>query len=189
MNYKKLNIDDKLLEEIISVAYGDASFLTKRKVMKLAEKEIEIKNLLDEYQQAAVEVHSIQPNECPADIVSGVFNKTGNNKKAKRNIVLDLFMIYFRRPAASAFAAAVLVLAIVTSIIFENNSNQISHEELLQADRQVRQSLAIVSKIFKRSEILIQNQVFSTRVGQPLQKGVEEISNLFNSEKKNEKHN
>ena len=64
MNYKKSSkISKELLERIISVAYGSASFLEKRRINKLASESETIKKLLEEYKRTANAVHSIPKEE------------------------------------------------------------------------------------------------------------------------------
>ena len=71
-------MNDKLLEKIISVAYGDASFIDKIKIQRLAKKNKEVKELWESYRQTAAEVHKLKEEECPNELLVAIENKTMN---------------------------------------------------------------------------------------------------------------
>lgn len=180
MNYKKpFNIDENLYNEIVSVAYGDANYLIKRKILKLSKQYQNVKELLDEYSTTANLVHSIPQNECPDELVKSVLNKT-KTVSTKPSFFEQLSWVYLKRPAISGFAVFLLFGAIFTSVFIKNSDEELSHKELLLAEQQVKQSLAIVGRVLKKSEFIIEDQVFNTNVGQPLKKGVEKLSDLLN---------
>ena len=56
------NIDEKLLDKIIAVAYSDAALYDRLVVWLNSKSDPEIKKLLDEYKLTAASVHSRRPH-------------------------------------------------------------------------------------------------------------------------------
>ena len=81
------NISDKLLERIISVAYGDSGWLEKIIINRKAKSNPEILQLLEEYKLTADSVHRIKQSEVPESVMDLVHAKT--------NLKNDAPMVYF----------------------------------------------------------------------------------------------
>ena len=73
-------MNEKLLNRIISVAYGDADFFEKLKIYFLAAGNSEVKRLLSEYKATAKAVHKLEQEECPQEILARVKNNTLNKE-------------------------------------------------------------------------------------------------------------
>lgn len=168
---------EELLNKIISVAYGDANLIDTIKIRRLAEKDAEVKKVLEEYSRTAENVHSIELEEYPIDKLPNTFPKTES-----RNLLWDLFEIYVKKPATSTAAVTAVLLVIITSIVFNLNSNnrQYTDEELNAAKYQVKQSLAIVSEVFNNTRSKLKNDVLKTRVKKPIQNGFDKFSKIIN---------
>ena len=68
-------------------------------------------------------------------------------------------------------------------------SSQFSQEEIALANKQTKQALAIIGKVFNQTEKAIKKDILAKRVGQPINRGLNIVNDLFNEENKNEKLN
>ncbi|MBL1212253.1 MAG: hypothetical protein HND52_02745 [Ignavibacteriae bacterium] len=192
MNAKKsFEITEELRDKIISAAYGDAGFIDKIKINKLAAKYPEVKILFDEYSTTANAAHSIKLEECPDELLNSVGSKIGVKRENKKSFLFDLYTALFTRPIVSAAAASILVIAIVTSIIFNKNEYQYNYspEEIALADKQVKESLYFVSKIFNKAQTNLTDEILTDRVAKPISKGINLVNDLFIEGDKNENFN
>ena len=81
----------------------------------------------------------------------------------------------------------VILIAAITFSVFNQNdfAPQYTQQEIELADKQTRDALAIVTKIFKSAENKIKED-FNTRVKKPINKGLKIVDDLFTEENKNE---
>ena len=170
-------IDDKYLDKIISVAYGDAGMFDKLLVYSDSQKYPEVKKLLDEYSATADEVNSFANQKCPDDLVKKIGKETIDRRKDKTG----KYSIVFRSPIFSS-AALVFIIAIAALLIFRqpNPEQKFSKAEVLTAEMQVKQSLGLVGKIFKKTQNTISYDVLDKQVVPPIKKGMNAVNNLLN---------
>ena len=76
-----INIDEKLYEKIIAVAYKDASLIDKFIVYRKAKKDPGIQQLLNEFTETAMAVHNIKSDELPDSTIASVKNRMNNIDK------------------------------------------------------------------------------------------------------------
>jgi len=192
MNPKKsFEITEELRDKIISTAYGDSGFIDRLLVNKLARNFPEVKLLLDEYSATARVTHSITTEECPEEVINSVRKKIGLKKEVKKSFFGDLYTALFTRPVVSAAAFTMVVIIVVTSIIFNKNEYQYnySQEEIALADKQVKESLYLVSRIFNKAQTNLTDEILTARVAKPISEGFNLVNDLFNEGDKNEKSN
>jgi hypothetical protein len=178
-------MNDKLLEKIISVAYGESNLIKKIKIRRLANKNPEVKELLENYKRTASEVHKLKEEECPEELLTGIKNKTFNVVKRSNTITADFFSIIYRRPLVSA-ATTIIILVIMLLGIFHNETVQYQYTsaEIALADKQAKQALAIVGKVFNQTNITLKEEVLNSRVAKPIQESMEIVNGLFTSTNK-----
>lgn len=183
MKHKKsYNIDEQLLDSIISVAYGDAGFIEKIIVYKWARKNPEIDKLLKEYKATANAVHKLEKEECPDLLLEKVQDITGVKKKS--SLGFDLFSIFVSRPMITAGATAVIVLMLMKSIFFPAaDYGNYSEAQVMQADKQIKESFALIAKVLNKTKSTIKDDVLTTRVGKPINDGINMVNKLFTEEK------
>ena len=192
MNPKKsFEITEELRDKIISTAYGDAGFIDRMLVNKLARNYPEVKSLLEEYTATAKVTHSIAVDDCPEEIINSVRQKIGIKKEEKKSFFGDLYTALFTRPVISAAAFAMVAVLVVTSIIFNKNEYQYnySQEEIALADKQVKESLYLVGRIFNKAQTNLTDEILTARVAKPISEGFNLVNDLFNEGDKNEKSN
>ena len=167
---KKLNIDEEILDRIISAAYKDAGLINRLKIYFLAKKNPEVKLIYNEYRIIAESVKNIPLDECPDSVTESL---EINAKKEKRSFAL--------KPAFVFAIALVFVFTLVAVLMFQNKERETvySKAEIELAEKQVKESLAIVNRIFKKTENLIQNDVLPKRVGKPIHKSLSIINEVL----------
>ena len=183
MNYKKSSkISEELQDRIISVAYGSASFLEKRRINKLASESKAIQELLEEYKSTADAVHSIPKEEYQGEL------KIQTIPESKKSIFDEIYQILIGKPLVSAAATILLIFAITFS--FFNNS-ELSYEgysiaEVQKANLESKQALMIVNKIFSKTKNQLTNDILIQEVSKPIKKGMNTVNKLFKQEKRDE---
>lgn len=175
-------MNDKLLNKIISVAYGDAGFGDKIRIRLLANKNDEVKKLLECYRKTAEEVHKLKEEECPEELLNGIEGQTINVVKHSDTFVFDFFSIIFTSPLVST-AAAFVVIAMIMLGIFLNRSiqHQYTTAEIELADKQAKHALAIVGRIFNQTNHTLKEEVLNSRVAKPIRESMGIVNNLFTS--------
>lgn len=188
---KFYKIDEQLHDKIINAAYGDAGIFDKIKIYFLAKKYTEVKSLFNEYRATSKAVHSIEKEFMPDELLEKIKPQTGVKEFQKNSFFFDFYTFIFTRPVSSAIAAAALIILIITSVFIKGPdiTNQYSKEEIALANKQTKQALAIIGKVFSNTENTLKNDILAKRVGQPINEGLGMINNLFNEENKNEKLN
>ncbi len=188
---KSYNIDENMMNKIINVSYGDYSLFDKIDVYTKAMFNPEIKKVLSEYKNTANAVHSIELEECPAEILETVKKVSGIKEVKEKSFFFDLYTVFFARPIFSTAAATVILIAILLSILIDRPeiSRSYSQQEIDMANKQVRESLAIVGNIFNKTQTTIKKEILTTRVAKPFKEGINIVNDLFSEGGKNEKSN
>lgn len=159
-------ISEEYLDKIIFVAYGDAGILDRMKIYFDAKRNPDIKKILAEYRETAKGVHWIKPAEYPGRLPV---------IKQQKNIrLLNYLDIFFKRPALSMTIVILLTAGVAGYYIINNNSttNGYSKQELMVADRQAKESFAIVASIFNETENRLKNEVINKKVNGPINKSL-----------------
>lgn len=185
MNHMKYNdVPDELLNKIIRVAYGDAGMFKKWQLKILAKKNRIVGELLSEYRETARNVHSLKSDECPEEILSKVEVVTVKKSDNKLSIIGDLYNLVFSKPLVTAIAVSVIVVAIVSSLFIDRSKmyDGYSLEEVERANFETRKAIALVSKIFIRTEKSIKEEILAERIGKPINQGIESVNKLFKEE-------
>jgi hypothetical protein len=171
MQDKKLNdISEEILDKIIAVAYKDASLKDRISIYFLAKKNLEAKRLLNEYRETAGNVKNVPLEECPDSVIKSLEIKTGEEKKS--------FVI---KPAY-AFVITILVISTLVFVLLNHNKEKepvYTKAEVAQAEMQVKTSLAILNKVFKKTENLIEDDILRKRIGKPVQKSFSIINQVL----------
>ncbi len=177
---KSHNIDEKYLDKIISVAYGDAGLFDKLEVFVRAKRSPEVEKLLKEYMQTADAVHLMGKEECPAETVRSAEKITGGRISLRRNTLVRTAGLLLMRPAMSA-AAAVVILSIAALVIFRQpkEEQKYSKAEVENAELQVKESLSLIGKVFKKTQYRLADEVLGKQVAAPLQKSIEAVNDLL----------
>jgi hypothetical protein len=159
-------INEQYLSKIICVAYGDANFLDKVKIYFDAIRDSEIKKILDEYKETAKNVHMLSYEEYHGEVPFKVSHMS--------NWLLNYFYIFFKRPIIST-AVALMITAGIAGYFITNNNHETdgyTEQQLIIADRQAKESFALVASIFDRTKRELKNKIFDEKVNKPINKGL-----------------
>jgi hypothetical protein len=170
MQDMKHKIDEEVLNKIIAAAYKDGGLVERIKVHLLSKKYPEVKRIFDEYRATAEKIKNVPLDKCPGSVVESIQTKTANQNK------------FFILKPAYIFAAAFLVVTITASLIWFKSKEEkpvYTKAEIELAEEQVKESLAIVNKVFKKTENLIQDEVLPERVGKPIRKSLTIINDVL----------
>lgn len=183
-NGNNSSIPEELLESIIRVAYKDAGLQERIKIKKLAETDESVRKVLEEYRATAESVHSIQPDECPAELLEGLREHKNFAKPQKPSLFLDFYTALFVKPYVTAATVTVLLIAIVISISINRSVYYDGYEtaEVEKANRQAKYALSIVGKVFKSTTNSLANEILTDRVSKPINEGIKTVNNLFKEE-------
>lgn len=181
MNPKKsFEIDESLLNKIISVAYGDADLFDKLLVDRLVKKHTETKVLLDEYKKTASDVKKIKEERCPDELLVRIKDKTIDVNKNSRTFFSDFFSVIFISPVVSTVFVIVILGVILFGVFLKSpREYKYSQKEIELADKQTKQALAIVGKIFNETNITLKEEVFKSRVTKPIRESMNVVNELF----------
>jgi hypothetical protein len=183
MNHKKsFEINEKLFDKIISVAYGDANFKDKLTVFMLAKKNEAVHTLLASYKESAAEVHRIKEEKCPENLLRSVHAKTNVNVKTNKSFINDFYNVVFARPVVSAVLSLILIAAIILSILNSNTvppPRQYNQTEIQIAEKQTKHALAIVDRIFNETSTTLKDEVIKSRVAKPIRESMGIVNDLF----------
>lgn len=169
MQDKKLNnIDENILDKIIAVAYKDASLKDRINVYFLARNDPEVKRLLNEYRETAGNVKKIPMEECPDSVITSLEIKTGKEKKS--------FII---KPAHAFTIVVLFISALVFVLLNQKKEPVYTKAEVAQAEIQVKTSLAIINRVFRKTENLLDDDILPKRVGKPVQKSFSIINQVL----------
>ena len=170
-------IDEKLLDKIITVAYGDAGLYDRLNIWMNARRNLEIKKLLDEYKLTASSVHSLDEKKLPEANLKSVYQEIGQREKTKPAVPFIHSFIHsfnFSKPLVSSAAIGVIIITIVSVLLFykPQPEQKYTKAEIELAQQQLGESLAIVNKVFQNTEKTLDAEVISKHVSKPLNKGL-----------------
>ena len=174
-------MNEKLIEKIISVAYGDAGFADRLYINIMALKDKEVKMLLAEYRNTAREVHAINEEELSEDTVKQIYAKAGIKPAGRLSFAGDMFSFFYTRPLVATASAFVLIALLVTTIFIKNRQPEItySQEQIEQAGRQTKEVFAAINEVFSNAGTLVKDDVLKDRVAKPLNESYNKITRIL----------
>jgi hypothetical protein len=167
---KKNKIDEDIFNKIISAAYGDAGLIDRLKIYFLIKKNEEAKRIFNDYRITAANVKKIPLEECPDSIIESLKIKT---TRAKNPLIF--------KPVYVFSITLIIVSTFVAILLFSNKEKErvYTKAEIELAEKQVKESLVIVNRIFKKTEKLIQEEVLPKRIGKPIHKSLTIINDVL----------
>jgi hypothetical protein len=178
-------MDDDIKLKIISAAYGNCSIKDKISVRHLIRSDKEYKKLFDEYRKTARSVHRLHPDICPADIADDAFTRI-NKGRSDGSTLLFLFS---RPVLVSAISVIMLAAVIITFRATRVEKKQeYTRQEVVEAEKQVKESLAIVSRALNKTSKKIGEDILPNKVGKPIRQGIDIINQLFPKGDKNDEN-
>jgi len=184
-------VKDELLNRIISVAYGDAKIKEKMSIYLLSLKNEEVKKVLQEHKRIAAAAHNLDLEECPDNLIEKVSKSIKTNSLRSQSMFVDIYSIFIRRPILTGSLAAVIILAVISTFIFERPEikQQYTQQQIEQADSEVKYSLALVANVLNKTKNTVEKDVFEDRVNKPIKQSLFMINDYLQGDKKNENVN
>ena len=162
-------VDEKLLDKIIAVAYGNAGLLDRIFIYWHAKKDQKVEQLLNEYKATARSVNRLKEAELPDSILSSVQEKT--NSAPKTDLIGSFAYAFISRPLLSAGSVGIIILALVTTLLIYEPQPESSYTkaEIELAQQQLGESIAIVNKVFQMAGKKIDEEVIPNHVSKPIE--------------------
>jgi len=177
------NLEQKLTDKIIKVAYGDAGIADRVYIYLKTVTKKEIKKLLEEYQRTARAVHDVKLEDTPVHLINSVKSYT-KVKEQSDSITSKLsygFFTLLGKKAIPATALGIVLFLIVSFFVFRTPApaNKYSKAEIELAEKQFRQSMAIVGEAFKNAENSFSHEVLTKQVNKNLNRGYYLVNNIL----------
>ena len=183
MRVKESNkLDQKLIDKIIRVAYGDAGIVDQIYISFKASSDQKIKEFLEEYKRTVNAVHSVKQENAPDHIIKSVKSyATSEQKNYSSSKFSYLVFLIFRKKVIPAMVLATIVIIIASFLLFRNPTptQKYSKAEIELAEKQFRESLAIVGKTFEKAEKDFSNEIINKQVNKNLNKGYSLVNNIL----------
>jgi hypothetical protein len=176
-------INTELIDKIINVAYGDAGIIDKIIVTWKAVSDESVKKLLEEYHTAANKVHKLRDADLPDYVVENVNNKIKPERvdeNISSKISYSVFALFSRKAIPFA-AAGIIALTVISFLIFNEPAptHKYTKAEIELADIQLKQSLAIVGKVFTKAERNFSEDILNKQINKKLSKGYYLVNNIL----------
>jgi hypothetical protein len=176
-------MDEKYLNKIICVAYGDASLLDKLKIYWMAGRNAEVKSLLDEYKAAAQSVHELKLSEFDPAAGSAA-EEVLKMKLGRRSVLSDLYSVIHSKPVFASIVSLVLVGSVILSLIVNRPVQyNYSQDEIMAAEKDAEKALQIIGNVFNQTSLSLKNDVLNERVSKPINEGLGIFNNILKGDK------
>ncbi len=168
-----VNINPKLIDKIINVAYGDASITERMIVNWKASRNDEVRKVLEEYKATANSVHNVGKENLPEYVIESVRRRIEFENESE-NFISKIYFALFTKPIFSAAVVSIFVLAIISIFLFRQPAptHKYSKAEIELAQQQLGESIAIVNKVFNKAEQKLDKEIINDRVSKQLNKGL-----------------
>ena len=184
MQKKELNKpDQKQIDKIIKVAYGDAGLFDWIFIYLKSITNDEVKSLLKEYTYTAQTVHKLKGREVPNYLSERVKNITGGNNI--RDLILPRISFgivsFFGNKAIPATVFGIIFLVVISFFVLikQTPTHKYSKTEIELAQKQLKQSLAIVGRTFQKAEKSFSKDVLNNQINKNLSRGYFLVNNLL----------
>ena len=167
-------IDEITLNKIIKLAYDDASIVESIEISFKMLYRREIKKLYFDYRATAKTVHSIELENIE---LQDLRNKNGSNT----NIISKIISLITLKPINLSYASTALVLSIIAMFFLVGRNNEIHYtqSEILQAEQELKYSLAMVGKVFSETEKKLNEDIVNDKIRKPIKIGFQTINTLY----------
>lgn len=183
-------MDEKLVNRIICVAYGEASLWERLKIYKLAKQNQKVDSLLKEHSRIAQQAHCVKIDSCPNEVLNNIKQITQSKQIKERSLFFDLYSFVFSRPAIAGAIFSLFIVALISTLLFKRPEihQQYSKQEIEVADKQVKHSLALISGVFKKTSLTVENDILTDRVSKPIKESINFVNEFIQGDR-NENYN
>jgi len=176
-------LNQKLTDKIINVAYGNAGIVDRIYIFFKAKADGKANSLLNEYRNTAISVHNLKQEEVPDYIIAkakSITGGTGQNEFIPSHISYGVFS-FLSTKVIPATVLGILFIFIVSFLILRepSPSHKYSKAEIELAEKQLKQSLAIVGKAFQKAEKSFSEEVLNNQINKNLNRGYFLVNNIL----------
>jgi hypothetical protein len=178
---EQTEIDGKFLDKIISVAYGNGSLFDKIEVHIKANSNPLVKKILYDYKATSKAVrYASKEYKLAAHL-----NIIKSELYTRDSFFISLFArLCMPNIIKAAYSAGAVTIIVIISIFFllrpPRHEPAYSKEQIALAEKQVKESFALVEKILVKAQNKTTEDVIRNNVLRPIQKGNVIINNLLN---------
>lgn len=176
-------LNKNLIDKIIRVAYGDSGFIDWIYIHFKSITRNEVKLLLKEYTASAKAVHILKQDNVPDQILEKTKNVTDSNNSKDSFLSRTAYSVYysFGKKAIPVTVLVILSLFIISFFLFRNptSTHKYSKAEIELAEKQLKQSLAIVGKAFQNAENSFSKEVLKDQINKNLDRGYYLVNNIL----------
>ncbi len=160
-----VNINQKLIDKIVNVAYGDASITERMIVNWKASRTDEVRKILEEYKATAISVHNMERENLPEYVIESV-RKRIEFENESENLISKIYFALFKKPIFSAAVVGIFVLALISMFLFRQPAEtpKYSNAEIELAQQQLGESIAIINEVFNKAEQKLDKEIINDRV-------------------------
>ncbi|MCW8803329.1 MAG: hypothetical protein OQK57_02935 [Ignavibacteriaceae bacterium] len=172
-----------MIDKVIKAAYGDAGIGDRIYIHWRVAKNREIKELLEEYKQTAMAVKNVKREAVPDYIIEAVKNYKIGKKQSESfaSRFSNAFFMLFVKRAIPATVLGIILVLIVSFLVFREPASlhKYSRAEIVLAEKQFRQSMAIVGEAFQNAEKSFSDEVINKQVNKNLNRGYYLVNNIL----------
>jgi hypothetical protein len=181
-------MNEKLLDKIITAAYGRAGLPDRIAVWVERKRNPEAERIFREYRKTAEALKKMPKPECPDSILEKALIIPASHGRIKKRI--STTALYYRRLAFGALT----IVAVITVLLFYNKKEPVrepeySRTEVEQAEQQAKAALAIVGQVLNNSNSILKNEIIYKQVSKPINNGIKTVNYIFRKGEKNESIN
>lgn len=181
-----LNISDKLLNKIITTAYGDGSVTDKLYIFYKVIIDKEIRKIFFEYRKTKRTISTMKHFEMDPSFESKLNEKITKSKENHVPIFAELYLLFIEKPYVPSTAILLITAAIVGNLLFKSpvqqitNKKQYTKAELTEANEQAKYALALVGEVLVETKKEVASEIMIKQVAQPINEGMTIINDLLN---------
>jgi cytochrome c1 len=174
-------MNDKLIEKIISTAYGDAGLIDKLHIYILSLRNREVRELLNEYRSTARAVHSAKEEELPEDKTEMLYALAGGRRRTKTAFLFDILSIFTAKPVVASVTAFAVMALVITTMFVKNPQPETvySDEEIINAAAQTKQVFQILNEAFDHAKVVVEDKVLKENVAKPINESYKKITRII----------
>lgn len=135
-------MEEKLINKIISAAYGEAPLRDRLLIIWQARRNAEVKELYAAYKNTAELVHSMEEEKCPECVTDRAIDLTLKDKVKTRSFLLDVYTAFFAKPLWPA-AMVTLIISVISVSIFLKQDEELRRFNPQQKIEDLREAEAL----------------------------------------------
>ncbi len=180
------NINEKLLNKIITTAYGDGSIADKISIYAKVITNGEIRKVFFEYRKTKRTIHTMKHFEMDPSFDLKLSEKLTKSKGSHIPLFAELYLLFIEKPYVPSTAILLITAAIVGNLLFKSPVQQITYKErftkaeITEANAQAKFALALVGDVLVQTKKEVAAEIMIKQVAEPINEGLIIINNLLN---------